>query len=210
MKVPTSSASSELVVRRSRFIGGARYCDNPDAVKGIVGEIRELHGGCNHVVYAFITGPAGEVSGMSDDGEPKGTAGRPALEVLKGTGLTNTLVTVVRYFGGTKLGTGGLVRAYTESARTALALLDTEELIEKLRFAVVLPYRLYDPAGRLLQSLSGAVLHEDFAEQVTLQGELPAERRAELEKELADLSGGSVAPCFFEPSDGAGSGESAG
>jgi len=196
MKIPIGTATTEIIIKRSRFIGGAQFFDNPETVKDTIGEIRERYAGCNHVAYAFITGANGEVSGMSDDREPRGTAGRPMLEILKGFELTNTLVTVVRYFGGTKLGTGGLVRAYSESARTALGLLKTEELIEKLFFCVRLPYSLYEPALRLFEKHSVWVEGDDFGELVTVNGKLPAVNRADFEKDLADLSGGAVSPDF--------------
>ena len=92
---------------------------------------------------------------MSDDGEPKGTAGRPALEVLRGSEITNCLVSVVRHFGGTKLGTGGLVRAYGGATKEVLAALPVEELVQKRDFDLVVPYELYDAVRRELDPLVG-------------------------------------------------------
>lgn len=200
MKVPTNTATSELIIRRSRFIGTARYFDDAELIKPTVQQVRDHYDGCNHVAYAFILGPSGEVSGMSDDREPKGTAGRPMLEVLKGAGLTNTLVTVVRFFGGTKLGTGGLVRAYSDAARGALDLLKSEELIEKVHFAVSVPYALYEAVRRLITESTGVVKSEEFEVEVALQGELPADERAVFETGLADLSGGAVEAAFSDVS----------
>jgi uncharacterized YigZ family protein len=198
MRVPTGSATSELIIRRSRFIGGARYFDEAEHIKTTVQRVRDRYSGCDHVAYAFILGANAEVSGMSDDREPKGTAGRPMLEVLKGCGLTNTLVTVVRFFGGTKLGTGGLVRAYSDAARTALNLLKSEELIEKVHFSVRVPYGLYEAVRRLVSEATGQLKSEEFEVEVTLEGELPAEGRQGFENRLADLSGGAVEPVFLD------------
>ena len=128
--VPLESRTLELFVKRSRFIAKAEKVSSPEEVKPLVRRRREEHPGCSHVVWAFVTGPPkSRTMGLSDDGEPKGTAGRPVLEVLKGSGITDTLVTVVRFFGGTKLGTGGLVRAYSDAARGVLENIPTEELI---------------------------------------------------------------------------------
>ncbi len=196
MRIPAGTASSEIVIKRSRFIGTAESFEDTDAIKERIREIRELHPGCNHVVYAFVVGPDGLLFGMSDDREPKGTAGRPVLEVLKGSGLTNALVTVVRYFGGTKLGTGGLVRAYSDAARAALAGLATEELVEKITFEARMPYSMYEAARRLIEDLDGVIIKEDFGATVSISGRLPEVRRKELEKGLADLSGGKVAPVY--------------
>lgn len=198
MRVPSGAATAELVVKRSRFLSSAHRFDDPALIKETLCNIRGDHPGCNHVVYAFVTGTGGSLFGMSDDGEPKGTAGRPVLEVLKGSGLTNVIVTVVRYFGGTKLGTGGLVRAYAESARAVLVKLDTEELEEKLCFSAAMPYSCYEACRRLVESLAGTITKEDFGTTVSIFGELPAFRGEELEVGFADLSGGRVVPDFPE------------
>jgi uncharacterized YigZ family protein len=198
MRVPIGTAAGELIVKRSRFISRAVHFDSPGAAKETIRKVRDLHSGCNHVVYAYIVGTAGSVFGMSDDGEPKGTAGRPVLEVLKGSGITNVLVTVVRFFGGTKLGTGGLVRAYSGSAQEVLALLDTEELVVRTRFTVTVPYACYEGVRRLITELDGAIHEEDFQESVLLSGLLPTEREGEFAKGLADLSGGKIKPEFIQ------------
>lgn len=111
---------------------------------------------------------------MSDDGEPHGTAGRPALDVLKGSEITNCLVTVVRYFGGTKLGTGGLVRAYAGVTREVLAGLPVEELVEKRPFSVTVPYELYEPVRKILLEAAAEIENEAFTEIVRVDGRLPA------------------------------------
>ena len=202
MKIPasaaTGAATAELIVKRSRFLSQVEFFDNPDAIKETIARVRQLHAGCSHVVYAYIVGSAGDVFGLSDDGEPKGTAGRPVLEVLKGFGLTDTLLTVVRYFGGTKLGTGGLVRAYSESARAALSLLETEELVDRVTFFVDMPYAMYEGSRRLIESHAGSVEEAAFGQSVALTGFIPADARNNLVAGLADLSGGKVIPVFMD------------
>jgi putative IMPACT (imprinted ancient) family translation regulator len=96
LQIPAGTSTAELVDRRSRFIGRAQPLASPALVRDLVHAEREAHKGCTHVVHAFITGDVkSQVQGSSDDGEPKGTAGRPVLEVLKGSGFTNVLLTVV-------------------------------------------------------------------------------------------------------------------
>src|SRR5574344_183749 len=94
-------------------------------------ELKIQYADATHVVHAFVTGTFGEVNGMSDDGEPAGTAGRPVLEVLKGSNITNVLLTVTRYFGGTLLGTGGLVKAYGDCAKLAIEQAHQQNAIEE-------------------------------------------------------------------------------
>lgn len=196
MRVPIGTAAAELIVKRSRFIGGASFFDAPEDTKSTIREVRDLHPGCNHVVYAYVIGSAGTVYGMSDDGEPKNTAGRPALEVVKGSGITNVLVTIVRFFGGNKLGTGGLVRAYSDTAKAVLSRLKTEELVERVRFSFSVPYQCYEGSRRLVVELSGSIESEDFTESVLLSGQIPSENRESLALGLADLTSGAVTPEF--------------
>ena len=197
MRVPKTEASAELVVKRSRFLSTARYFDSPEDIKRLVGSIRENHVGCNHVVYAYVVGETSSLFGMSDDHEPKGTAGRPVLEVVKGAGICNLLVTVVRYFGGTKLGTGGLVHAYTKAAQLAIASMETEILLEREHFTLEIPYPFHQGVRRLISETGGNVIGEEFAEAVVLTGDVPEERAEAFVRGLADLSGGALRPRFL-------------
>jgi len=129
---------------------------------------------------------------MSDDGEPHGTAGRPALDVLKGSDITNCLVTVVRYFGGTKLGTGGLVRAYAGATREVLAGVPVEELVEKRRFSVSVPYELYEPVRKVLLEAAAEIENEEFTEIVRVEGKLPADAAASCSETLREATSGAV------------------
>ena len=128
MKVLKEEKQAELVVKKSRFISIARICSSPADVKRIVDETRARFPDATHVVHAAVMGSQ---FSFSDDHEPRNTAGRPALEVLKGSGITNIIVLIIRYFGGTLLGTGGLVKAYGDSTKLVLDGIKTDELIEK-------------------------------------------------------------------------------
>lgn len=175
MYVPTASHSSEQRIRNSRFIARAEPFGEPRAVKQRVEQLRAANPGCAHVVYAFSVGDAANRSfGMSDDGEPHGTAGRPVLDVLSGSEITNCLVTVVRYFGGTKLGTGGLVRAYGGAAKVVLAALPVEPLVAKRSFTVTVGYEHFEQVRTILLQWQAKIDSEDFTERVVLRGRVPA------------------------------------
>ena len=120
MLILRQGTRAELTVRKSRFLAEATPVDSVEAARALWRERKRIYADSNHVVYAFVCGPQGGVMGCSDDGEPSGTSGRPTLEVLKGSGITNVLLTVTRWFGGILLGTGGLVRAYTAYLASAL------------------------------------------------------------------------------------------
>ena len=137
-------SSEERVINRSRFIGYASPCGSEEEALGFLQDIREKHKTATHHCYAYIIGTNGGIMRYSDDGEPGGTAGLPIMDVMKSRQIVNCCVVVVRYFGGVLLGTGGLVRAYTQSAQAALEAsgvarmeLTAEELCE-------LPYPVWD------------------------------------------------------------------
>ncbi len=170
MEVLLKSAQTELFFKNSRFLAEAFPVTTQSEAREKLKSLKELYSDANHVVHAFAVGKNAEVYGMSDDGEPSGTAGRPVLDVLKGKKCTNILVTVTRWFGGTLLGTGGLVKAYSESAKAVLALIETEELVLRVPFSFTVSYDQYEPAKRHLQTLSVCDVEEDFAVDISIKG----------------------------------------
>ena len=194
MLILRQGTSAELVVRKSRFLSEATPVSSPDEAREIWRLRKNTYTNGGHIVFAFVCGPQGGVMGCSDDGEPSGTAGRPVLEVLKGSGITNVLLTVTRWFGGTLLGTGGLVRAYTESAQLALADAPTAELVPLTRFALALTYLQYETVRRRLPEFAAAILGEEFSAGVTLSGELPSARFDAFSAMVRDLTNGAAAP----------------
>ena len=194
MLILRRGTSAELVVRRSRFLAEATPVASPDAARELWHERKNTYTNGGHIVFAFICGPQGEVMGCSDDGEPSGTAGRPVLEVLKGSGITNALLTVARWFGGIKLGTGGLVRAYTESAQLALADAPTAELVPRTDFTLALPYADYENVRRHLAEFAVEIASEEFATEVTLAGTVPSANFAAFSELVRNLTGGLHIP----------------
>jgi uncharacterized YigZ family protein len=166
---PHGPVCAETEIHRSRFIATVRKVLSASGAREAVKEERIAHPGARHVVFAFIIGgPSSETAGMSDGGEPKGTAGRPVMEVLRGSGLRNALVTVTRYFGGVKLGTGGLVRAYSDSCRKALDMTPRAPLREEKLYRLSVPYEYFNGVKRLLRAAGCRVTEEAFAEEASL------------------------------------------
>jgi uncharacterized YigZ family protein len=198
MRLLLEQCECELEVRKSRFIAIAIPITALSEIKDLVTQTRALHAGANHVVHAAVLGERADIHSYSDDHEPKNTAGRPAFEVLKGSGITNILVLVVRYFGGTLLGTGGLVKAYGDSVKEVLKLVKTEALIEKSGFSMTIPYNLYDIVKKRLIEMQATIDHEEFTTDITLQGSLPSETKNALAAYLTECSNGSCSVQFSD------------
>lgn len=196
MRIPLASFSTEIVVRRSRFVATGWPIENPAVVRRKVLEVRESHPGCDHVVWAYLCGLAGETAGMSDDREPRGTAGRPVLDVLRGSGITNLLITVTRFFGGTKLGTGGLVKAYAQAAKRVVERIRVVEYVERRSFSLVLSYDTYETVKRVMEESDVVTTREDFQEQVLVQGNVPVSKQDHFTDLVKGATSGSATPHF--------------
>ena len=192
MKVLIRRAEAEIEVKRSRFIAIAIPTDSMDAVKAAVDSVRAEHPAANHVVHASVVGRSGTMYSFSDDREPKNTAGRPAFEVLKGSGITNITICIVRYFGGTLLGTGGLVKAYGDSAKEVLKAVETEELIDRSRYRMILPYPSYTLIRRLLDECDASIEKEAFAIDIAISGLVPSDRAEALRSGTEDIGQGRI------------------
>jgi uncharacterized YigZ family protein len=188
---PCRTASAEIEIHRSRFIGTVRKVLSPQEARDAVKEERGLHPGARHVVFAFIVGSAAsETAGLSDDGEPKGTAGRPVMDVLKGSGLRNALVTVTRYFGGVKLGTGGLVHAYSDCCRKVLDSTPRAALRAEKPYRVTVPYEYFESVKRVLSVPACRVMEESFAEEAALTVFITDEAASDILTAVRDASRG--------------------
>ena len=192
MKILLEAVPSEMTVKNSRFRSEAEYVETPEAAREIWRKRKTQYDNGGHIVYAFIVGAQGNIQGCSDDGEPSGTAGRPTLEVLKGSGLTNVILTTARWFGGTKLGTGGLVHAYTASAQAALENIRTRELVPMTGLEFSVPYALYEQTKRLLAASGFEIRNEEFADEIRISGELEEANFEQLNAALRDLSSGKI------------------
>jgi len=195
MKVPLKPASAEIEVKKSRFIAFAHPITDTREIRRLVSETRKEHPQANHVVHAAVIGPDGNQFSMSDDREPKNTAGRPALEVLKGSSITNIAVLIVRYFGGTLLGTGGLVKAYQDAVRSVLDVLKTEELVEKSNFTLTLGYDVYDQFV-ILGKAFDIVSSEEFGTDIIVRGCIESSKTQEFATSVTELTRGKSLVVF--------------
>ncbi len=177
-------------VEKSKFLGYTRRVSSTDELKEAIQSIREEHPTATHVVHAAVIGNTGELFSCSDDGEPSGSSGPPILEILKGQNLSFTAVIVVRYFGGKKLGVGGLVRAYGDSARQVLAKSGSTPLLWKAPYTITLPYDLHPKVVRALEKLD-IPMEEQFAEMVTISGMIEKNRVTEASEEVTSITRGS-------------------
>lgn len=196
MEILLERAESEIIVKKSRFISIALPCSSLEEIKSLVKQIRDEHPNATHVVHAAVIGPKGDLYSMSDDREPKNTAGRPALEVLKGSGVTNILVCIVRYFGGTLLGTGGLVKAYGDSTKEVLGVIKTEPLIAKVSFSMMISYDFYELIKRLLIQVKASNVEEEFTSGITIKGMIPLTEKETLSSKFVSITMGRCTITF--------------
>jgi len=172
--IPAEETRSELKVANSRFIAALAPAFSVEEARQFIARIRAEFPDASHHVPAYRIGfGASVISHCSDDGEPSGSAGRPALAVLNGSGLGDAVVVVTRYFGGTKLGVGGLVRAYGDSVRQVLAQARRATRIPVQRFVLRAPYPWYERLQRLIQAADGQIVAQEFSGEVTLTVKLP-------------------------------------
>ncbi|MEA4813276.1 MAG: YigZ family protein [Anaerolineaceae bacterium] len=193
--VPSARAQAEIEVQNSRFIATLAPARSVEEARAFIKEISQVYTDASHSVPAFIIGHGKSlISHASDAGEPAGTAGQPALRVLEGSGLGNVVVVVTRYFGGIKLGTGGLVKAYTEAVKAVLQVTPKAVLIPTKDLEVNFPYPLYDSVQKLLTELNGIEMEKEFAEEVRLCFRLKNESYDAFLLALQGLSCGQIKP----------------
>ncbi|NJK81415.1 MAG: YigZ family protein [Chloroflexaceae bacterium] len=191
--IPSAPARTELRFANSRFIGSANYTPTVELAKDFIAQVRAEMPGATHHVYAYLIGfGASLTAGMSDAGEPSGTAGRPILAVLRGSGLGDVTIVVTRFFGGTLLGTGGLVRAYSDTARAVLDILPRTERIEKCSLTINISYGNYPVARQVLEAHGAEITDEIFATHVTVTANLPVTAVDACTTELATVTAGQA------------------
>jgi uncharacterized YigZ family protein len=200
--VPAQEIRRELSISNSRFISTLTPVFSVDEAKAFIARIKAEFPDASHNVPLFLIGHGdSETAHCSDAGEPSGTAGRPALAVLRGSGLGDVAVVVTRYFGGTKLGTGGLVRAYSEAVRLVVDSVPRAEKVLTYTVMLALPYTYLERVRLLVAAQSGTVLDEEFAVDVTLTARLTVERLPAFQASLSDLTKGKVQAEIIETKD---------
>ena len=193
LTVPLGPERIERIVANSRFIASLEYVRSVDEARSFIDRVRREFHDASHNVPAFIIGGGNSKTEFcSDDGEPSGTSGRPLLAVLRGSGLGDAAIVVTRYFGGILLGTGGLVKAYSEAGRLVLEKTRRAALVEFSRLRLDLPYGLFEPLRRLALDSGARIVEEKFVENVRMIVEAPSDGLGQFRSRLADLSSGSV------------------
>ncbi len=191
--IPLKEIRREQVVVNSRFIATLGPALSIDEARAFIARIRSEFADASHNVPAYIIGGGNKVTEyFSDDGEPSGTAGRPALAVLRGSGLGDVVVVVTRYFGGTLLGTGGLVKAYTESTQMVANAVGRGRRVPVHVGLVAIPYNLLERVRLVVARQQGEILGEDFAADVTLTLQFPVENFDAFQNDLRELSAGKI------------------
>jgi uncharacterized YigZ family protein len=184
--------TDEIVEKKSRFIAHIASAETEEEAQEFIEKIRKQYWDARHHCYAFRIGTERVMERCSDDGEPSGTAGKPMLEVLSTRGICNVVAVVVRYFGGTLLGTGGLVRAYTKSIQAGL---DAAVIVEKKLaqyMELQCDYSFYGKLQYLAETIGVRIADADFSDHVTIRLMVPEGRQEQLKKKLTEASGGTV------------------
>lgn len=190
--IPAGDGEAEFVEKRSSFLGHVRFVETEEAARNFINEMKKKHYDARHNCWCYIIRD-GAVR-YSDDGEPQGTAGLPMLEVFKREGVENVVCVVTRYFGGVLLGTGGLLRAYTKSAKDALDAAGICELRPWSVLAFGCPYALFERVKLELSARGGLVEQTDYGADIAMTVTLPEPEQAPFCKALQELSAGSLVP----------------
>ncbi len=191
--VPLSEIRREHVVMNSRFIATLAPVLSIDEARAFMARIRKEFADASHNVPVYIIGGGNTVTEyFSDDGEPSGTSGKPALAVLRGSGLGDAALVITRYFGGTLLGTGGLVKAYTESAQSVVNAVGRGQRVSAHVAIIAMPYNLLERLRLVVTRQRGEVLGEDFGADVTMTIRLPVDFFDPFQDDLRELSAGKI------------------
>jgi len=192
--IPAHRHRVEEEIKRSRFLTTVEPVTCPAEARAFIDEMRREFPDATHNCWAYLTGPPGTSThvGMSDDGEPHGTAGRPMLNVLSHAGVGDIAVVVTRYYGGTKLGKGGLVRAYGGGVRLALDALPLREKVSYRSARLVLAYTHINRLRLMMEARGILVNQEDFASDVSYDLSIPEEHWQAFSTEVSDLTAGDM------------------
>lgn len=191
-------AKAELNIERSKFISHISHANSREEAEAFIQMIKAEYKDATHNVSAFVIGPKLELKWATDDGEPQGTAGTPILKVLEEKGITNTVVVVTRYFGGKKLGTGGLVRAYTDSTLEVIKESVLCEVYNITSIKVRLDYASYNKLVKLSFPFYTEIVSTEFQDMVSVEIDTDPEKIEELKEAIDNLSRGKALIDIYE------------
>ncbi len=190
-RVPCGAAETEFTEKRSRFIGHLLPVETEEQAREFIAQMKKKYYDARHNCWCYLIGS--DILRYGDDGEPQGTAGQPMLNVFRRKNVTNVVCVVTRYFGGILLGAGGLTRAYSKSARDALAAAGVAEMGLWATADIPCPYPLFERVRGEVTALGGTVDNADYGADIRLTVSLPAEQTAALQVRLTELSAGGIA-----------------
>jgi uncharacterized YigZ family protein len=192
--IPAETCRVGDEIKRSRFITTLAHTPTEEEARAFINQIRTEFPDASHNCWAFLIGPPGITRnvGMSDNGEPHGTAGRPMLTVLIHSGLGDLAVVVTRYFGGTKLGKGGLVRAYSGGVQHALETVRRSERVTLITLLIIIDYPTVESFKRLLPDFEAQINSEDFGADVTYELAMPEEQISPFKQAIGNLTNGQA------------------
>ncbi|MDE6388781.1 MAG: YigZ family protein [Lachnospiraceae bacterium] len=198
-KIIEYGGTAEIEEKKSRFIAHVAAAGTEEEALAFIEATKKQFWDARHNCYAYLLGEQGQMMRFSDDGEPTGTAGRPILEVLTGSGIRNVVVIVTRYFGGTLLGTGGLVRAYTKAAQAGIAASDVRQMSYGYGLTIVTDYNGIGKIQYLIGQRGILAEETDYAEQVTVRITVPYEDKDAVIKEITEATAGRAGITLAEP-----------
>lgn len=191
-RILTEQGYGEIVEKKSRFIASLSPVETEEEALAFIESVRKKYYDARHNCFAFILGEDGAFERCSDDGEPSGTAGRPMLEVLRGAGLTKTAAVVTRYFGGTLLGTGGLVRAYTQAMQEAVNACEIVTMRYGLRYRITADYTLTGKLQYLFAKRQITTENTIYTDKVEFHVLVPSAEEEGMKKELIEIASARV------------------
>jgi len=192
--IPAKTVHYEQLIKNSRFLCFIGHAADAASARAFIQSMRERYPDARHVCWAFIAGELGQTTALScsDDGEPAGTAGKPMLNVLQHGGVSEIVAVVVRYFGGVKLGTGGLVRAYSSSVSEAMRALPLQEKVIMQPISLQLPYALEDVARRTLATYHSEIIELQYGDCIQMTIHCPQQQVTGLRAALGNAGHGQI------------------
>ncbi|WP_282167391.1 YigZ family protein [Shewanella japonica] len=196
--IPNQTLTIEEDIKHSRFITVLFHCSSEIALKCALTNLRAQYPGANHYCYAYVAAdPSNSIAiGCSDDGEPAGSAGRPMLATLQGSDIGEIGAVVIRYFGGTKLGVGGLVRAYSSGIKSGLTQLTTETKYIRYRSSLICSYSQLNNIEYLINQFDGVIINKSFLAEIEIEFEIAKVFHQEFNRELATQTQGQLKAKF--------------
>ncbi|EFD88171.1 YigZ family protein [Oenococcus oeni] len=186
------NSTKELIIKKSRFIADIYPLKEEQEAKKIIENVRKKNPNANHVVFAYTVGLNREIQRMSDNGEPVGTAGKPVLDAITKNNLINVLITVTRYFGGIKLGAGGLIRAYSQSASQTIENAQLATLVNYDRLQLIFDYSLIDKLKYFIEKQKAVVMETNYQTKVQAVILVETSDSKNFQKRLIDLFSGRI------------------